>query len=265
MKSLQEYIIESKDSKKIELPYTFDLYNSGSRNVDYKITKNTIYRMYFASEQYPDDELYDKVTSGNLSAEIYKVSSPKYNWAFMIKLPLPASEIRYKDFPTKSNTDNWTKLPDIVDATYGPAFSEKASETYNWSEYNYIWTKWLNMIKPYMHGKISVTMQKTNEKDEYGHIYVELHINDRKFNAERDDKIKELSDPSNLKKFADEATAKEKAELEKKEEEERKEREKQEKWDKWWNSLSAEEQERYKYNQMIQNTYGYGSGRYNGD
>lgn len=271
MKSLIEYlnenlyIQEARVPKNVELPYTFDIYNSGPKNRDYKITKATIHNVYFASEQWPEYELDQEETKKNPGMKIYKARSPKYDWAFLISLPLPASEIRYKEWPDKSSTSNWTKVPELIDHTYCPSFAWKPKEAYNWNEYNYMWSDWLDSIHSYMHGKISVTMQKSGEKDEFGKEYVELHINDKRFNDERDSKIKEMSDVSNLKKWADEASAKEKAEMERKQKEEEKKRKEQEEWDKWWNSLSDEEKKRQKDEWQEQATYGYGTGRYNGD
>ena len=48
MKTLSQYITEAK--AKIKLPHTFDIYNSGAKNVNHKITKHNIYKIFFGIE-----------------------------------------------------------------------------------------------------------------------------------------------------------------------------------------------------------------------
>ena len=78
-------------------------------------------------------------------------------------------------------------------------------------------------------------------------------MNNDKFNKDREDKINELKNPENLKKYAEEA---------KRRENEIKQQEKdriarQSKFDAWWNSLSDDEKKSW--------SMGYGQNKYMGD
>ena len=258
MQNLTSYISEqsligechkkiNEDFSPIKLPYTFDIYNEGPKNKDYKITKSNIYKIFFGIDR--TEDFVDKY--GNKGIKFIDSHSQ------MIMLPLPASEITYKTIPTKESTDNWTKIPEIVDYTWAGAWYSSKFVEYNYNRYNSDWNRWFKMIKPYMHGKISVTVTDEQAKSKYGYKTLIFTINDDKFNKEREDKLKEMKNPNNLQKWAEEADAKEKAEIKKREEEERERKEAEEKWNKWWNSLSDAER--------LSWTMGYGRGRYEGD
>ena len=248
MLTLEEYINkinndtsikENYKEEKIDLPHTFDIYNSGTKNVNHKITKWVIRNKFHSA-----------------------CNSKNENYSQMIRLPLSADNIVYKYFPSKANTDNFTKIPEIY---AGAWYSDKYVE-YNYRKYTEDWNKWFEMIKPYMKGKISVTMQESNEL-EYKWKVLEFIVNDSKFNKDREDKIKELTDPNRLKEWAEEADKKEKEKQRQIAAEEEKKRKKQEEWDKWWNSLTPEQQEQQKKRWEIDRLYGYDkpSGSYVGD
>lgn len=232
MKRLSEYINEAIE-RRIKLPYTFDIYNSGSKNVNHKITKNNIYRIFFAI----DDSSKDFMD----------------NYDCMIKLPLAPNQITYKEHPTKSNTSDWTKVPEINEWTYAGAWYSDKWVEYNYNRYNRDWDAWLNSLKPYMSGKISVTLREDTERSWMGQRQLVVEVNNSKFNAERNEKIAKLKDPENLQTYAAEAKRRE-DEIKRKEEERRKA---QEEHEKWWNSLSDGER--------LSWSMGYGQGRYMGD
>lgn len=242
MKNLHEYINEqslideciasineSKDP--IKLPYTFDIYNEGSKNVDYKITKSTIYKVFFSIDK--KENFTDR--DGN------KVVRFVDNHDQMIRLPLPANSITYKKYPDKETTKDWTEIPEISDSMWAGAWYSNKYVEYNYKRYNEDWNKWFKLLKPYMKGKISVTIDENGKVNSLGDKELEIRVNDDRFNKEREEKINELKDPKHLKEWADEADAKEKAEIKKREEEEARKKKAQEEWNKWWNNLSDAE------------------------
>ena len=81
-----QFALEAKGD--IKLPYTFDIYNKGAKNVDYKLTKANIYKIYHAIPGYHDPS---------------------------IELPVAAHKLRYSEFPTKESTKNWTEIPKIYE------------------------------------------------------------------------------------------------------------------------------------------------------
>lgn len=227
MKNLQEYVVEAVGGK-IKLPYTFDIYNSGPKNLNHKITKINIYKIYM-----------------NLA------NDNKYGYDSMIKLPLAPNDITYAERINKDNTDNWTKLPEIKDYMYaGGYYSEKRVE-YNYNDYNRDWDKWLNSLKPYMSGKISVTIRKddNNKRD------LVIEVNNTKFNKERKEKISNLKDLKNLEPYIEEER-RYKEEIRQKEIADKKAKEAH---DRWWKSLSDDEQMSWAMG------YGRGRGNWTGD
>lgn len=243
MKNFQDYFCErllikecirniNEAKEPIKLPYTFDIYNEGAKNVNYKITKSTIYKIFF-----------------NIGKS--------ENYSQMIKLPLPGDKITYKEFPNKENTKDWTVVPEISEyALAGAWYSDKFKE-YNYNKYNKDWNDWFAMVKPYMKGKLSVTLSETDDKDSSKFKILELQVNNEQFNKERAEKIKELKDPKNLETWAQEADAKEKAEIKKRETDEANKKKASEEWNKWWNSLSDDEKTSW--------SMGYGRNKYQGD
>jgi hypothetical protein len=231
MKTLTQYLTEAQ--QRIKLPHTFDIYNSGSKNVGHKITKHNIYKIFFSI----DDSAIDFIDT----------------YSEFINLPLSAADITYKEQPTKSNTDNWTKVPEVNEHTYAGAYYSDKSVEYNYNQYNEDWDRWLNSLRPYMSGKVSVTLEEAPGRDKTGHKQLIIKVNNDKFNKDREDKINELKNPENLKKYAEEA---------KRRENEIKQQEKnriarQSKFDAWWNSLSDDEKKSW--------SRGYGQNKYMGD
>lgn len=267
MKNLKDYINEnelisySKDiignavnegKFQIDLPYTFDIYNEGAKNKNYKITKANIKKIYFGAERTEESQKENGV----------KVIKFLKSYAQMIRLPLPADRITYKDFPTKENTKNWTVIPEIQEYTYAGAWYSDKYVEYNYYKYNEDWNNWLTMLKPYMKGKISVTIDESSEK-EYDNTVLEIKVNNNIFNKEREEKIKELKDVKHLKEWADEADRKEKEAIKKHQEEEENRKKAEEEWKKWWNSLSDDE--KLSWTMGYGQTDQYGNPRYNGD
>jgi len=260
MKSLQEYCNEQSlknacieamnesSNEIIKLPYTFDIYNEGPKNKDYKITKANIHKIYLAAGR---REEFDKKTGKKMVTFIGDHSE-------QIRLPLPANHITYKYFPDKENTKNWTEVPELMPYTWAGAWYSDKYVEYNYREYNKDWNEWFNAIKPYMKGKISVTMQESGHKSHFSKE-LELVVNDERFNKEREERMKAMRDPSNLKKWAEYADAKEKAEIKKRKEEEERKKKAEEEWDKWWNSMTDEERLIWTMG------YGRGSGNWTGD
>lgn len=258
MKTLQDFCNEqllvnkciatiNENKEVIKLPYTFDIYNEGSKNVNYKITKSTIYKIFFSIDK---KEEFDTKDGEKVVKFVDKHSQ-------MIKLPLPASEIIYKNYPTKENTKNWTEIPEIIDYTYAGAWYSDKYVEYNYRKYNEDWNKWFKMLKPYMKGKISVTIDESNQKDDTGWKTLEIKVNNDQFNKEREEKIEELKDPKHLKEWAESADAKEKAEIKRLEQEEIDQKKSKEAWKKWWDSLSNDEK--------LSWSMGYGRNGYTGD
>lgn len=257
MKSLNNYINEiqliksclnniNESNEPIKLPYTFDIYNEGPKNKDYKITKSNIYKIFFNIGKEEFEEKDGK-----------KVVKFVEHYNQMICLPLPANKITYKVFPTKENTKNWTEIPEIQEYTWAGAWYSNKFVEYNYQKYTKDWNEWFNMIKPYMRGKISVTI--TESKDKNGNKFLVFNLNNDKFNQEREEKIKELKDPKHLEEWAQEAKAKEKAEIEKRKKDEEEKKKAAEEWNNWWNSLSDFEKDSWSMG------YGRGSGNFTGD
>lgn len=252
MKSLVEYINESQFLGMYEsyyrgkhgdlpLPYTFDVYNQGPKNTDFKITKMNIRRIFFGAEK-----------EGS-------------NFEQMIRVPLPADEINYAKVPDAKNTDNWTKIPAIRQYGYCGGWYPDSYDGYSYSQWNKDWTKYLTSLFKNFRGKVSMTAtEDKNGGGSPGYTRLVFSVNDDKFNQAREERIKELQDPKHLEEWKEAADQKEKKRIEdeKKAIEDRKkeaERQKQakEKWNKWWDSLSDAEQESY--------ARGYGRGKYQGD
>ena len=231
MKTFSEYITETQ--QRIKLPHTFDIYNSGAKNVNHKITKHNIYKIFFGIE---DD--------GIEFMDTYDED---------IKLPLPASLISYTECPTKANTNNWTEVPEVNEYMYAGAYYSDKWVEYNYDRYNNDWDTWLNSLRPYMSGKVSVTLSEDSQRAKGGRKQLIITVNNSKFNKEREEKINALKDPENLKKYADEAKRRE--DQIKQEEAERQTR--RAKFEKWWDSLSDDEKKSYRM--------GYGTGKYMGD
>ena len=231
MKHLKDTILEA--AKPIHLPHTFDIYNSGPKNVGHKITKHNIYKIFFSIGSTAVDFIND--------------------YAQMIKLPLAPEMIAYKEYPTKANTNNWTKVPEIVTHMYAGAWYSDKWVEYNYNNYNNDWDKWLGSLRPYMSGKVSVTLSESDEKDYFGLKHLVISVNNPKFNKEREERIKQLQDPTNLQKYAEE----EKRRHEKIERENAERLRKQKEFNDWWNSLSDGEKLSWEM--------GYGQGRYMGD
>lgn len=256
MKNITEYFNEillikscldniNESNEPIKLPYTFDIYNEGPKNKDYKITKSNIYKIFFSigKEEFEEND-------GT------KVVNFVDNYDQMICLPLPANKITYKVFPTKENTKNWTEIPQIREYTWAGAWYSRKFVEYNYQKYNKDWNEWFNMIKPYMKGKISVTISE--DKDKNGK-YLIFNLNNDKFNQEREEKIKDLKNPKHLEEWAQEAKAKEKAEIDQRNKDEEAKKKAAEEWDNWWNNLSDDEKLSWSMG------YGRKSGNYTGD
>lgn len=261
MKSINDFINENnlinecykqinEEFSSIKLPYTFDIYNEGPKNKDYKITKSNIYKIFFSIDKKEEFDRKDGV----------KVVKFVDSHSQMIRLPLPADKITYKIFPNKETTKDWTEIPDIQEYTWaGVWYSDKSTE-YNYSKYNNDWNEWFKMIKSLMKGKISVTIDESGEKDDLGDKILEIKLNNaEKFYKDREDKIKELQDLNNLKLWAEEAGRKEKEEIQRRKENEENSKKTQEDWHNWWNSLSDEERLSWTMG------YGRGSGKWTGD
>lgn len=231
MKTLIQYINEA--IVKIKLPHTFDIYNSGAKNVNHKITKYNIYKIFF-----------------NIDGDAVNFID---TYSEFIKLPLAPNDITYIEQPTKSNTNNWESVPEVNEYTYAGAYYSDKSVEYNYDRYNSDWDRWLNSLRPYMSGKISVTIKEDKERSKTGHKQLIIIVNNDKFNKDRDDKIKELKNPDNLKRYAEDAKRREN-EINQKEVDRKKA---QNEHDKWWNSLSDSEKECW--------IRGYGQGKYMGD
>lgn len=214
MKNLSEYINEAYD-KEIKLPYTFDIYNEGEKNKDFKITKSNIYHLYFKLESNVDKSLDSS-----------------------IRLPLVAEEIRYAEPLDEETTKNWTKVPRIRKDSYAGAwYSDKQTE-YNYNKYNRDWNEWLRSLKPYMRGKISVTLDV-----EDGQLFIK--VNDDKFNKQREEKIKNLSDIEKVKKYGEEMTAQEKQRIKELEIERIKQEKELKAYNDFLNSMSDKERDAY--------------------
>lgn len=243
MIDLIDFINEAKED--VKLPYTFDLYNEGPKNKNYWMGKKFIYNTFFDLED-----------------------NHKEHYSQDILLPLSADKLYYKEKPTASSTDNWTKIPEIeTHMSAGAWYSDKWVE-YNYKQYQRDWNDWFAMIKPYMKGKISVTINKSNEVDIVEWAKLEISVNDKKFNQDIADKIKEMTDPQLLKDWKDKADKEEQARLERlQKEQEKRQREEEarqkrvEAYNKWWNSLTPEQQKA----EITYRAMGYGQGRYMGD
>lgn len=259
MKTITEYFNEiqlvksclceiNEANSAIELPYTFDIYNEGPNNKDYKITKSNIYKIFFSIGKKEFEEKDGE-----------KVVKFVESYDQMIRLPLPADKITYKQYPTKESTKDWTEVPELQEYTWAGAWYSNKFVEYNYNKYNKDWNDWFKMIKPFMKGKISVTIKDSGEKDKYGDKILEFVVNNEQFNKDREEKIKEMKDPKHLKEWADEADAKEKAEIKKREEDEVAKKKAAEEWDKWWNGLTDDEKLSWSMG------YGRGSGSWTGD
>ena len=240
MKNLYEYINEAytKGKKKITLPYTFDIYNEGDKNKDFKITKSNIYHIYFSLEDGVDRSLDSS-----------------------IELPLAADDIQYAEPLDKETTKNWTAAPRIRTNMYAGAwYSDKKSE-YNYNKYNEDWNTWLRSLKPWMKGKIEVTLLSKDSK-------LTIHVNDNDFNKKREEKIKELSDVDKIKKFGHDVDERENKRIKELEAERIKREEEIRKYNDFLNSMPEKERLAYlrqaDYDRNYLRHY-HGPGRYTGD
>ena len=258
MKHLKDTIFEStliincldlinEEKDQIKLPYIFDLYNEGPKNKDFKISKANIYKIFFSVGK---SEEVDK-------EEGKKVVKFIENYSQMIRLPLPADKITYKEIPNKENTKNWTEIPEINEYMWAGAWYSNKFKEYNYTKHNEDWNEWFTMIKPFMKGKISVTIDETGENNKLDYKTLGIIVNNEQFNKEREEKIKELKDPKNLEKWSTEADEKEKTEIKKQQEDELNKKKAADEWNKWWNSLSDSDKLAY--------TMGYNQSKYQAD
>lgn len=232
MKTISEYIIESTEEK-IDLPYDFYIYNDGPKNVGFKITKSSIRKMF----------------RGCFGTNM-----------FSCLLPLAADSIRYYDKPDEHSTKNWTELPKFDEYKVSSLWiSDKRGESNDWRGWNDTMDTFLLGLKPYIkHGKISCTLQKTEHTwGKNTEKCLEIVVNDEAFNKDREEKIAEMKDESNLQKWKADKEARDKEwEEDMKRHREEQARKKKE-FDDWYNSLSDGEKESW--------ARGYGQGRYMGD
>lgn len=255
MEQLSEYIhhMLNEAQNDISLPYKFDIYNEGMKNKNFDISKKVIYGIWNKLGEYTNTRpiyRYGKEI-GNYEEEKYHV---EHTYSSDIILPLAADYIGYIEKPDKRNTkaSTWN----------GRTADEKQA-------YNDAWEYWFKQLKPYMKGKVSVTIDENREYE--GHYEVRyrnkpdllITINDPKFEADRQAKIKELTNPELLKEWkanheAEETKAAEKRRKEWEEYQAEKAR-KEEEHRKWWDSLSDGEKAEW------ERGYGRGNGSWTGD
>ncbi len=159
MISLQKYLTESNNES-----FTFDIYNEGPKNTDFKITKNI------------------------LMHEIQKYNI-RMN-GVCLYLPLSANQINWKkDFEDdvqqrrlvnlSINTDDFRNFERQLEKNLTVNLREIHKDEH--------FTEWLRSLKQYTKaGKISVTMEYDSDRS----LWVAT-VNDEKFNRERESKIKE--------------------------------------------------------------------------
>jgi hypothetical protein len=269
MKQLSEYIhkeLLNEASEVITLPYNFDIYNEGSKNTNFDISKKVIFGIWNKLGEYTNIRpIYRNGKDiGNYEEEKYHI---EHTYASEIILPLAADYIGYMEKPNPENTENWTVIPELRTYTIASTWSGRSPKEKK--DYNEAWEYWFRQLKPYMKGKISATIEENRER--VGHYEIRyrnkpdllITINDPKFEADRQAKIKELTNPDILKEWK----ANHETEESRKEEQRRKEWEehqkekarKEEEFRKWWDSL--DEIDRMRWNMG----YGRGSGSWTGD
>lgn len=269
MKQLSEYIhneLLNESLNDITLPYNFDIYNEGSKNANFDISKKVIFGIWNKLGEYTNiRSIYRNGKDiGNYEDEKYHI---EHTYASEIILPLAADYIGYVEKPNQDNTKNWTIIPELRLYTTASTWSGRSPKEKK--DYNEAWEYWFRQLKPYMKGKVSATIDENREREgHYGVRYSNkqdllITINDPKFEADRQAKIKELTNPELLKEWK----ANHEAEEARKEEQRRKEWEdhqkekarKEEEYRKWWDSLSDGEKESWSRG------YGRGNGNWTGD
>lgn len=267
MEQLSEYIHHINEAQNdISLPYKFDIYNEGMKNKNFDISKKVIYGIWNKLGEYTNTRpIYRNGKEiGNYEEEKYHV---EHDYLSDIILPLAADYIGYIEKPDKINTNDWTVIPKLRLYTKASTWSGRNADEKR--KYDEAWEYWFRQLKPYMKGKISVTIDENREY--VGHYDVRyrnkpdllITINDPKFEADRQAKITELTNPELLKEWK----ANHEAEEARKEEKRRKEWEeyqaekarKEEEHRKWWDSLSDGEKAAW------ERGYGRGNGNWTGD
>lgn len=221
----EEYIT---DKSKLKLPYTFDIYNCGQNNKNFRITKMQIPNICFALQNGENED-----------------------FAQMLLVEKPGKYICYKETPTRETMNSIT-IEDIEQYYEIGFWHTKKSEHYPWANMEYDWMEWLKKLMPYIHGRISATFIKSNDKDYFGKYHLILKINDAKFQEEREKRINELLDPIHIEDLVNriEEEQRKREERKLKEIEDQKIRTEQQKKDQeefeiWYNSLSDDEKYAY--------------------
>ena len=268
MEQLSEYIhyMLNEAQNDISLPYNFDIYNEGMKNKNFDISKKVIYGIWNKLGEYTNIRpIYRNGKEiGNYEEEKYHI---EHTYSSDIILPLAADYIGYIEKPDEKNTNNWTVIPKLRLYTKASTWSGRTADEKQ--TYNDAWEYWFKQLKPYMKGKVSVTINENREHE--GHYEVRyrnkpdllITINNPKFEADRQVKIKELTNPELLKEWkanheAEETKAAEKRRKEWEEYQAEKAR-KEEEHRKWWDSLSDGEKASWARG------YGRGNGNWEGD
>lgn len=192
---------EKLKSRWINLPYSTELFNKGSKNVDFKITINTINNIRY-NTTHPSIKV-KKVA--DKSWEIKTIENKERHITGII-MELPADEIYYKgdskfynalsENPDYNNlkkiTNDFNDLPEIqstqmVIPYWGP--NDPATKEI---------VKILNSYSKYFKsGKLPVTF--TDAPQGYDREYIYMKVTDKDFIKDREEKIKRLEDPQLLK------------------------------------------------------------------
>lgn len=214
-KSKEEYEKSVERAKHVTLPIEFDIYNEGQKNQKFKITKYNFRKT-----------MHDYILS---------------RFGCMILLPLGKDEIKYETYTDKEGTDNFTKMPKVQKYLVQQIYiSDKKYTSYDFVEWNHIMNVFLRGLKPYIkYGKIRVRVEEHNDSD----IKMILVVDDENFNKDREEKIRQMEDPENLKRWKEEYEAKEEKKRKEWEEYKEQERKEKEEYETWLNTLTPEEKD----------------------
>lgn len=145
----------------------------------------------------------------------------------LLLCPLSPNSLRYKGGTDVETTENFTKMPEVVKYV-------EADSWHGWDNTlkNYLYYE----LKPFIkHGKISVTLQAYKDDEKY----IEMVVNEQDFVSEREAKIKQMEDPTNLDTWKANWEEKEKARKDKEEAEAQAKKE----YEEWKSNLSAEDKQ----------------------
>lgn len=192
----------------IDLPYKFDIFSDADNKHSYRLAFDNIRRLI----ENVRHTLYKK--SGRAGEPVISAEN-KYSSGFAMELP--AKNMRYWAWfdhdKLKKASNNFTKIPSIMDKRYFTNMNTEHEISYEYNQFEDL----MRDLKPYFKGaKLPCVMKVYDENKDLSRRppfklpenFIVISVDDKAFNAERREKVKELQNPETLVKWSQEAIKK---------------------------------------------------------